>query len=245
MPKHAPPLKTQIPETEHITTTTLNMRSLSQPTGLDRLAHEPDEISDTDSISSKTHDNADDRPSFAEVLYSFSPGGPEELALQKGDLVEVIKKDSGPWWWGKLKQEQIVASSGHVQEMYGWFPKDFVKVLPTFAKPRLPRHMYKRRHHHHHRRSRSQSDDMGRDLTDDDDDEEESVAVEVVVPSCDATKVVVTNGSSCEHEGTDESDEQRPSLSSQNCETMRQNAVRELLEAEMNYVTLLESICQG
>lgn len=229
------------------------MRSLSQPTGLDRISHDPDEISDTDSISSKNQDNSDDRPSFAEVLYSFSPGGPEELALQKGDLVEVIKKDSGPWWWGKLKQEQIIASSGHVQDLYGWFPKDFVKILPTFAKPRLPRH-YKRRHHHHHRRSRSQSDDMGRDITDDDDDEEEDES-SVAVVSCDATKVLVTptavtgvttnGGSSGEHEATDESDEQRPSLSSQNCESMRQNAVRELLEAEMNYVKLLESICVG
>lgn len=218
------------------------MRSLSQPTGLDRLSrHDGDELSDTDSISSKTQDTSEERPCFAEVLYSFSPGGPEELALQKGDLVEVIKKDSGPWWWGKIKQEQIIASSGHVQELYGWFPKDFVKVLPTFAKPRLPRHMYKRRHHHHHRRSRSQSDDMGRDMTDDDDEEEESV----VVPSRDTKVVVVTNGSSGEHDGTDDTDEQRPSLSSQNSETMRHNAVRELLEAEMNYVKLLESICIG
>lgn len=244
------------------------MRSLSQPTGLDRLAHDTDDVSDTDSIS-HDHHSTEERSVFAEVLYSFSPGGPEELALQKGDLVEVLKKDSGPWWWGKIKQEQIIASSGHVQDLYGWFPKDFVKVLPVFQKPRLPRHYKRHRHHHHHRRSRSQSDDMGRDVTDDDDDEEEeSVAVQlpiaIPVSGCDSVnKIVVgvtsptrlgevttTNGaggsSGGEHDGgTDESDEPRPSLSSQNSETMRRNAVRELLEAEMNYVKLLESLCVG
>lgn len=68
---------------------------------------------------------------FAEVLFSFQPVGSQELALDKGALVEVIRREPGPWWWGQLRHDAVltgmtVTDDFEVQE--GWFPKDFVKV---------------------------------------------------------------------------------------------------------------------
>lgn len=222
MPKRAPPLKAPSE------IATLSCRSLSQPT-LHRIS---DDLSDTESVSS-AHE-VDTRSSYAEVLYSFNPGGPEELPLQKGDLVEVIEKSSGPWWYGKIKHDQVIV--GSVKPQHGWFPKDFVELLPHFAKPRTPhqRPQRKHHHHHHHRRSRSQSVEVQQSSEDDDEDDDRGVRVispEEKVPSptinCD-TREKVEGG--------------RPS---QTGETFRENAMRELIEAEVNYVKLLESICVG
>lgn len=64
---------------------------------------------------------------FAEVLYPFKPIGPQELALEKGALVEILRRDPGPWWWGQIKHDAIIRnSSNDLNE--GWFPKDFVRV---------------------------------------------------------------------------------------------------------------------
>ncbi|XP_063698605.1 uncharacterized protein LOC134829463 isoform X2 [Culicoides brevitarsis] len=230
-------------EEEIATTTTLSMRSLSQPTGLDRISSSPshrhhrttdeEAASDTDSISSTTNDTESshtrtagehgEQPCYAEVLYNFKPGGPEELPLQKGDLVEVIKKDTGPWWWGQIKLDAVVAASmpGGQQAPYGWFPKDFVRILPNFVKPRTPNRHQSRRHHHHHnhhRRSRSQ-DPQAVHVTESEDDDSE-------------TELQTNAG-----------DEER--TSQQTHEMMRTNAIKELINAETVYVNLLESLCIG
>lgn len=194
VPSRAPiKVRSNNKDDEIATTTTLSMRSLSQPTGLDRISSsrhhhhsnrtDEEACSDTDSISSTTNDTetlpsrtttetrepeAGEQPCYAEVLYNFKPGGPEELPLQKGDLVEVIKKDTGPWWWGQIKLDAVVATSVPGQAApYGWFPKDFVRILPNFVKPRTPRKQHQSRrhhHHHHHRRSRSQDPQTVRTL---------------------------------------------------------------------------------
>lgn len=64
---------------------------------------------------------------YAEVLFPFEPVGDQELALEKGALVEVIRRDPGPWWWGQIKHDEIIASIISEQSQ-GWFPKDFVRV---------------------------------------------------------------------------------------------------------------------
>lgn len=48
------------------------------------------------------------------------------MALEKGALVEIIKRDPGPWWWGRIKHDAIVL---HENNDEGWFPKDFVRVI--------------------------------------------------------------------------------------------------------------------
>lgn len=64
---------------------------------------------------------------YAEVLFPFEPVGDQELALEKGALVEIIRCDPGPWWWGRIKHDEIIASIISEQQQ-GWFPKDFVRV---------------------------------------------------------------------------------------------------------------------
>ncbi|XP_055376891.1 putative uncharacterized protein DDB_G0282133 [Condylostylus longicornis] len=100
-------------------------RSLSHP-GLDQMTKYADD-SDTDSISSHPDDK---RPLFAEVLNQFTPAGPQELALEPGALVEIIRQDDGPWWYGKIKHDEIIEKILEPQQ--GWFPKDFVRLLNPF-----------------------------------------------------------------------------------------------------------------
>lgn len=65
---------------------------------------------------------------YAEVLYSFKAVGAEELSLERGALVEVLRIESGPWWWGQIKHDAILSGPQH-EPLQGWFPRDFVKVI--------------------------------------------------------------------------------------------------------------------
>lgn len=84
-----------------------------------------DSDSDTESI---TMENNDERQTvYAEVLYTFKAVGAEELSLERGALVEVLRIESGPWWLGRIKHDAILASD-QSEMRQGWFPRDFVKV---------------------------------------------------------------------------------------------------------------------
>ena len=63
---------------------------------------------------------------YAEVLYTFKAVGSEELSLERGALVEVLRMESGPWWWGQIKHDAILSPQN--EQRQGWFPRDFVKV---------------------------------------------------------------------------------------------------------------------
>uniref|UniRef100_T1GNJ1 DH domain-containing protein n=1 Tax=Megaselia scalaris TaxID=36166 RepID=T1GNJ1_MEGSC len=93
-----------------------HIRSLSQPNGLDRIQR-----------------NGYNRPIYAEVLYAFQPVGPQELLLEQGALVEILRKEKngGPWWYGRIKHDAILEKILEKQE--GWFPKDFVRILNPFV----------------------------------------------------------------------------------------------------------------
>lgn len=81
---------------------------------------------------SLTSDNNYQEIVYAEVLYPFEPVGDQELALEPGALVEVIRRDPGPWWWGQIKHDEIIASI-IPDQLQGWFPKDFVRVSVSNA----------------------------------------------------------------------------------------------------------------
>lgn len=84
--------------------------------------------SDTDS---ETVENGMDNQAivYAEVLYTFKAVGAEELSLERGALVEVLRMESGPWWWGRIKYDAILCGTQNENEpRQGWFPRDFVKV---------------------------------------------------------------------------------------------------------------------
>lgn len=63
---------------------------------------------------------------YAEVLYTFKAVGAEELSLERGALVEVLRMETGPWWWGQIKHDAILSPQN--EQRQGWFPRDFVKV---------------------------------------------------------------------------------------------------------------------
>lgn len=191
-------------------------RSLSQPSDLDAIVCEnkmmnnlenikhidDDEASDSDSLTSNHVEEIEDdaQPSvvYAEVLYNFHAGGPQELSLQKGSLIEVLKRESGPWWWGRLKLDAVV--SGEIIDIQqGWFPKDFIKVIPTFGQSRKISNQ-----------SSTEQD-------------------------CDNHLASLPPTSAA------------PSISSSqsNSEIMRDNVIKELLETEINYVKLLNSLVDG
>jgi len=196
------------------TNSIISKRSYSQPSDLDAIVSceskmmnnledikhiDDDEGSDTDSLTSnhveEIEEDAQQSVVFAEVLYQFQAGGPQELSLQKGSLVEVLKRESGPWWWGRLKYDAIV-STDIVDTQHGWFPKDFVKVLPTFGRKILPQ---------------SSEFDCDNHLAS-------------LPPSSAAPSISSSQSSS---------------------EIMRDNVIKELLETEINYVKLLNSLVEG
>lgn len=190
-------------------------RSLSQPSDLDVILCESkmmnnlenikhidddDDASDTDSLSSNHVDEIDENGQqhggvvYAEVLYQFDAGGPQELSLEKGTLVEIIKRESGPWWWGRLKYDAIV-NDNEIEVHQGWFPKDFVKIIPTYGTNRKIIHQ--------------QASDLNCDSN---------------PPSSAAPTISSSHSSS---------------------EIMKDNVIKELLETEINYVKLLNSLVNG
>lgn len=83
--------------------------------------------SDTDSESIILEAVNSNQMVYAEVLYNFKAVGAEELSLERGALVEVMRIESGPWWWGRIKHDAIL-SNQNSQQSEGWFPRDFVRV---------------------------------------------------------------------------------------------------------------------
>jgi Rho guanine nucleotide exchange factor 4 len=170
---------------------------------LDDIKHidDDDDASDTDSLSSN-HEVDDEEIQknnagvvYAEVLYQFRAGGPQELSLEKGALVEVMKRETGPWWWGRVKYDAIVNES-EAEISQGWFPKDFVKVLPSFGNRKFLQ--------------QQSSNDCD---------------INATLPPSSAAPTISSSHSSSE--------------------IMRDNVIKELLETEINYVKLLNSLVNG
>lgn len=186
-------------------------RSLSQPSdldvilcenkmmnNLDNIKHiDDDDASDSDSLSSNHVDELDEEQQngavYAEVLYRFDAGGPQELSLEKGTLVEVIKRESGPWWWGRIKYDAVI-NDNEIEMHQGWFPKDFVKVIPTYGTNRKIIH------------------------------QQASNDCDIHPPTSAAPTISSSHSSS---------------------EIMKDNVIKELLETEINYVKLLNSLVNG
>lgn len=217
------------PYNKSIASSITSKRSLSQPSDLDviicetkmmnnleNIKHIDDEgddedATDTDSLASNHGDDIDDECQhlngavYAEVLYQFQSGGPQELSLEQGALVEVLRRESGPWWWGRIKYDAVISGTDAVEIHQGWFPKDFVKIISTFTTNKsLKSH-----------------------LRDHD------------IRNCDISNNLATLPPPASSAA--------PTISSSqsNSELMRDNIIKELLETEINYVKLLNSLCEG
>ncbi|CAN7975328.1 unnamed protein product, partial [Ixodes persulcatus] len=62
------------------------------------------------------------KPEIASVIAPYKATGPEQLTLEKGQLIQVRKKTEGGWWEGELQVKGKKRQSG-------WFPASYVKVL--------------------------------------------------------------------------------------------------------------------
>lgn len=86
---------------------------------------------DSDTDSEPVENGMAHQTVYAEVLYTFKAVGAEELSLERGALVEVLRIESGPWWFGRTKMDAILCGPQN-EPRQGWFPRDFVKVSHSF-----------------------------------------------------------------------------------------------------------------
>lgn len=244
-------------------------RSHSQPTGLDiwQSSNVGGEQSDSDSEDYSTmhsagaplqlhefqqHQMAHGGITYAEVLYPFRPAGAEELALEQGALIEVLHREPGPWWWGRVKLDAVSECSGvdgsssvaNGGGSDGWFPKDFVRpIVPLYATAGL----------------RCEVDDTLRTAPPRDAPFAEATNCDIrladrltVVTPLSPSKQLQTETTSILTPVSFKraASESPPSVSprpstSQNSELIRMNVIKELLDTEVNYVKLLAALCQG
>ncbi|EAA10752.4 AGAP006382-PA [Anopheles gambiae str. PEST] len=228
--------------------TRLSGKSLSQPSGLDCIVASGGDSADCGAGAVAVEDEllVAAEPVFAEVLFSFRPGGPQELGLEKGALVEVLKREQGPWWWGRLKSDAIVSEGADCSKpsnggACGWFPKDFVKIVPTYAKPKQiiiissQGEANKQQQLHH-------------PAGEDDDGASSSASTLIEGGShCDSTRLM--GGLSMAGDATaapvEEAGQGEEGAGATSHDLTKENIIKELLETEINYVKLLNSLCLG
>lgn len=62
------------------------------------------------------------KPEIVQVVAPYKATGAEQLNLEKGQLIQVRKKNSSGWWEGEV---QVKGKKRQV----GWFPATYVKSL--------------------------------------------------------------------------------------------------------------------
>ncbi|XP_067648118.1 serine-rich adhesin for platelets [Eurosta solidaginis] len=267
----------------------LPARSLSQPNGLDTCGiGRAGELDDSDSDSVTSHEEATNSyPLYAEVLYSFTAAGPQELGLERGTLIEVLRKEVGPWWFGRIRKEE---NNTLVEEILdpelGWFPKEFVRViqspktdvfflsqmantaisagqtLTATVKSSVGEKVIKAKNLASNKGARSaltpkapivSLEDLDATIV----DENNVTTIVIESPSYlslanapgNSSSSTKGSGSGSNGGGVEASNALTPSRSinviPDSADILRRNAVKELLDTEVNYVKLLASICEG
>ncbi|XP_037915004.1 intersectin-1 isoform X2 [Hermetia illucens] len=62
------------------------------------------------------------KPEIAQVIAPYESTSPEQLSLQRGQLIMIRKKTDSGWWEGELQ------AKGRRRQV-GWFPASYVKIL--------------------------------------------------------------------------------------------------------------------
>ncbi|XP_070063966.1 uncharacterized protein RhoGEF3 isoform X1 [Drosophila virilis] len=216
----------------------LPMRSLSQPSGLEIYGKCRTDIEDSDSDSIAPHEEANNYcPIYAEVLYNFTAAGPQELGLERGNLIEILRKEVGPWWFGRIKKEDVsLVEDIHDPEL-GWFPKEFVRIIHNCEINALL----------NMRKTKRDDVSFPAAVT----DIQIPVPVSELNTSDNSTNFMILDQSNITTivielpSSTVLTLPPRISKQQDSYDIMQHGAVRELLETEINYVKLLASICDG
>lgn len=59
---------------------------------------------------------------MVQVIAAYNASGADQLTLEKGQLIQVLKKTDTGWWQGQCQ----IKGQGKV---VGWFPSSFVKPI--------------------------------------------------------------------------------------------------------------------
>ncbi|XP_037719674.1 uncharacterized protein LOC119553388 isoform X2 [Drosophila subpulchrella] len=220
----------------------LPTRSLSQPNGLESYGMGRPDLDDSDSDSVASNEEAVSYyPTiYAEVLYNFTAGGPQELGLERGMLIEILRKEVGPWWFGRIKKEETNLVEDILDPELGWFPKEFVRIIHC---PETDIFF------NAHRAAAAEAQAEAEEATAR--GEEGSIPVPVATYVEDADVTVTTDQSNVtliviESPPAPMILPSSDSMAQLDHNTiLRRSAVRELLDTEVNYVKLLASICDG
>ncbi|XP_034111495.1 uncharacterized protein LOC117572637 isoform X4 [Drosophila albomicans] len=238
----------------------LPTRSLSQPNGLETYGIRRTDVEDSDSDSVASHDEANSYyPIYAEVLYNFTAAGPQELGLERGTLIEILRKEVGPWWFGRIKKEDASLVEEILDPELGWFPKDFVRIIHSPETDAFY-NLQKPTTRHEEAEEATEAVECCNVVVDDsempvpvvdlnsssgsNEDEanntmtmDQSNITTIVIESPPSDAMLTTT--------TTTTPSARIAVPLDNCDVLRRSAVRELLETEVNYVKLLAAICDG
>lgn len=217
--------------------------------------------------------------------------------MEKGTLLEILRKEVGPWWFGRIKKEDVSLVQEILDPELGWFPKEFVRVIHSpetdnFFLQHLAEMQEREKRQQEQLQQQQMEDDSHDEQHEEDHDEQHhdflntsssvpcsplnmsiedacnttvidrhNVTTIVIEPSSSAT-TTTANLSTSEATKDDSSLNHTLVLATTGCQNilsssqslnivmgsadiLRKSAVKELLDTEVNYVKLLQSICEG
>lgn len=195
-------------------------------------------------------------PIYAEVLYNFTAAGPQELGLERGTMIEILRKEVGPWWFGRIKKEDASLVEEILDPELGWFPKDFVRIIHSpetdaffnLHKTEETKELVDDEVNENQMpvpiaelNSSCEQEEANSTMTVD-----QSNITTIVIESPPAPSTSSAAATAAEAEAAETATTSaRINVPLDNCDILRRNAVRELLETEVNYVKLLAAICEG
>lgn len=191
------------------------------------------------------------------MLYNFTAAGPQELGLERGTLIEILRKEVGPWWFGRIKKEDASLVEEILDPELGWFPKDFVRIIHSPETDAFF-NLHKMEGVGEEAKEQLNENEMPVPIAElNSSCEEEAANSTMTVDQSNITTIVIESppapstsaeaaAASASAEATTEAaTSARINVPMDNCDVLRRSAVRELLETEVNYVKLLGAICEG
>lgn len=171
-------------------------------------------------------------------------------------MIEILRKEVGPWWFGRIKKEDASLVEEILDPELGWFPKDFVRIIhspETDAFFNLHKTEEAKEELVHAEvnenlvpvpiaelNSSCEQEDANSTMTVD-----QSNITTIVIESPPAPSTSSAAAAEAEAAEAAATTSARINVPLDNCDILRRNAVRELLETEVNYVKLLAAICEG
>lgn len=189
------------------------------------------------------------------MLYNFTAAGPQELGLERGTLIEILRKEVGPWWFGRIKKEDASLVEEILDPELGWFPKDFVRIIHSPETDAFF-NLHKMEGVGEEAKEQLNENEMPVPIAElNSSCEEEAANSTMTVDQSNITTIVIESppapstsaeAAAASAEATTEAaTSARINVPMDNCDVLRRSAVRELLETEVNYVKLLGAICEG